>query len=150
MRTKSQPTVSINYNTFNSSGCFIPTTNDIIVDDGDCMNAILYHEYRHYLQYSRCSWIRNASPVLTLFRQISVYVILLFVICAQTKFQLLPATIMLIIVGLPTLILETDCNIFAAKRLFKKSLLRKQWTTLFASQVSYMSKYIILPYLYWI
>ena len=150
MKTKSQPSVLINYNTFNSSACYILETNEIIVDEGDCMNAILYHEYRHYLQLSSCRLIRNAYPILTFFRRNGYYAVLLFVICLQIKFQILSATILLIVFGLPTLILETDCNIFAMRRLIKKSLFYSQSRCIFESQLSYMINYIILPYIFWI
>jgi hypothetical protein len=51
MRTPEQPSVFINYNNFNPSSAYDSGANEIIVDDGDCMNAALYHEYRHYWQY---------------------------------------------------------------------------------------------------
>lgn len=139
MRNSTQPSVHINY--FNDEISYYSwDENEIVVDYGDNMNAILYHEYRHYLQYKKYpKWTEFEFWCLEKAQLSLVFAFLLI----GTKFAMI-LPIVMICLSIPILITELDANIFAYKRLIKKNM-QSQVKSLIYGQLQYIAIFVVIP-----
>jgi hypothetical protein len=144
MRTPEQPSVFINYNNFNPSSAYDSGANEIIVDDGDCMNAALYHEYRHYWQYKVSGYNKLIQKYREWFYDNHIVDFLLISLFITPQYICVPLCYCFMLMVTPRYIMECDANLFAYKRLKRKKIYG-QYELIRLSMWSYTLMYYILP-----